>query len=216
MTGIICLQGGRELTTPCRDMDRVVLERAGEGVVAVLAGAARVGSDYRDASGRARTHYEGLGADVRILPDPRIEPAAAWEALDSDVALLVLPGGSPASLLGVLTDPSSGVGRRIAELHVNGTAISGSSAGAMVLCEQLYVPDGRPAAIASGLALAPGLALVHWSPGGGRGWPTGDAEVVWGLPECGGVILDGATEIAVGQGEPSRLTDGKWEPVDRA
>ena len=44
-SGPICLQGGRELTPPCDDMDRLVLERC-SGTVVVLAGAARPGSDY--------------------------------------------------------------------------------------------------------------------------------------------------------------------------
>jgi len=39
MTGVICLQGGREFTTECREMDAEVLRLAGSDRVAVLAGA---------------------------------------------------------------------------------------------------------------------------------------------------------------------------------
>lgn len=214
--GVLCLQGGREFTAGCRDMDRHVLDLAGAGPVAVLAGAARVGSDYRGASQRALTHYEDLGATVRTVPDPREDARAAQEALDDDVALVVLPGGSPASLLGVLTDPSTGVGERLLELHAAGVAISGASAGAMVLCEQLVVPDRRPPTVTAGLGLVAGLALVHWSPDGDRGWPTGDVSVVWGLPECGGIVVDGERLVAVGRGEPSQRIDGRWTPVARS
>lgn len=214
-TGIVCLQGGRELTPPCEDMDRHVLDRAGPGPIAVLAGAARVGDDYGGASNRAAAYYSRLGAEVRIVPDPREQPDDALAALTDELALVVLPGGSPASLLSVLTDATTRIGERVAELHRTGLALSGSSAGAMVLCAQLFVPDGRPSGIRPGLGLAPGLALVHWSPSGGREWPTGDAEVVWGLPECGGVVLDGDQVVAVGQGEPSRRMSAGWERIGR-
>ena len=61
--GLLCLQGGRELTPDCRDMDREVLGLAG-GSVAVLAGAARPGTDYAGASRRARDHYAAIDAEA--------------------------------------------------------------------------------------------------------------------------------------------------------
>ena len=94
ITGVLCLQGGRELTPPCAEMDAAVLARS-NGRVVVLAGAARIGSDYAE---------------------------RRWS-----------------------------------------------------------LPDG----------------------------------LVWGLPECGGVIIDGDQMTAVGHGHPSVRVDGEWRRVAR-
>ena len=77
--GAICLQGGRELTPSCDEMDRAVLERC-SGSVVVLAGAARPGSDYAGASARTVAHYRRLGVTVEIVPDPRRSPRSPCRA----------------------------------------------------------------------------------------------------------------------------------------
>ena len=210
MPGLLCLQGGREFTIDCVDMDRAVVERASAGVVAVIAGAARVGSDYDGASDRARRHYIGLGVDVVVVPDPREEADRAVEALADSIHLVVLPGGSPANLLGVL---SGAVGQRLLAMHASGTAISGASAGAMVLCSRMVRPD-RDGNVVEALGLVDGLALPHWSPGAAR-WNVPDSETLWGLPECGGVLIDGDEYVAVGHGAASIRRQGEWTPVPR-
>jgi Peptidase family S51 len=212
--GAICLQGGRELTPPCDDMDRAVLARC-SGRVVVLAGAARPGSDYAGASARTVAHYARLGADVEVIADPRDDRRRSFAALDDPVGLIVLPGGSPDGLLDVLaiSDGGPSVGERLIEHWSTGTAISGASAGAMVLCEHSVVP-GRPGT-AAGLGLVPGVAVPHWAPGSERRWPLPDT-LVWGLPECGGVLIDGGGVIAVGQGAASIRAAGSWSVVDRA
>ena len=144
-------------------MDRTVIAATDAHRVGVLAGAARVGSDYAGASSRARDHYERLDVEVTVIADPRADPDGALDALGRDLDLLVLPGGSPSSLLGVLTGP---IGERVLELHAYGMAISGASAGAMVLCSHMVRPDRGD--VASGLGLVEGLALPHWTPGTDR------------------------------------------------
>ncbi|MEP1124082.1 MAG: Type 1 glutamine amidotransferase-like domain-containing protein [Ilumatobacter sp.] len=226
MPGVICLQGGREFTDQCREMDAEVLSvagvaaraesgRADRGSVAVLAGAARRGTDYAGASKRARRHYEALGASVVVVPDPRDGIEAAVESLTDDIALLVLPGGSPASLREVL---SGRVRQRVVDLHDAGMSISGASAGAMVLCSRMVRPNGG-AEVVDGLGLVDGLALPHWTPGSDRGWPVPDDLDLWGLPECGGVIVEGRpgslTVRAVGKNEPAVRRNGSWRPVPR-
>ncbi len=241
MPGMICLQGGREFTDQCREMDADVLTVAGgagfagtgavgtgaarpgaarpgadgRGSVAVLAGAARRGTDYAGASKRARRHYESLGASVVVVPDPRDGIEAALESLTDDIALLVLPGGSPASLSEVL---SGAVRLRVVELHDSGMSISGASAGAMVLCSRMVRPNGR-AEVIDGLGFVDGLALPHWTPGSDRGWPVPDDLDLWGLPECGGVIVEGdpgsRRARAVGKNEPAVRRNGSWRPVPR-
>lgn len=209
MNGVLCLQGGREFTPPCAEMDRVVLSLARGSGVAVLAGAARPGADYDGASDRARRHYERLGAVVDIVPDPRHDEAAALDRLTPDIDLLVLPGGSPSSLLTVL---SGAIGNRMVELHHAGMAISGASAGAMVLCESMIQPD-QSAALTNGLGLLEGLALPHWSPGRTQ-WDVPDTTL-WGLPECGGIVVANGAVSAVGRGEAARCVSGSWTPLPR-
>jgi cyanophycinase-like exopeptidase len=214
--GILCLQGGRELTAPCDEMDRTVLEHC-DGTVVVLAGAARPGSDYRGASARTVAHYARLGVTVEVIPDPRDDHAAALATLTDDVGLVVLPGGSPGGLLDVLTarpgDSAPTIGERLLALHAGGAAVSGASAGAMVLCAETATPD-RTAGLAAGLGLVPGVAIPHWSPGSERRWSLPDS-LLWGLPECGGVLIDEDSMIAVGQGAASVRARGSWRAVDR-
>ena len=210
VSGLLCLQGGRELTPPCAEMDAAVLRRARVRRVAVLAGAARVGDDYDGASQRARRHYEELGATVAVVPDPRVDRDAALDALDDDVQLLVLPGGSPSSLLDVV---AGDVGRRVRHLQHEGTAISGASAGAMVLCQRVVRPDRGD--VVDGLGLVEGLALPHWEPGSADRWDV-PAGITWGLPECGGVLIDGTSCEAIGRGSPSVRAGGDWQPLERS
>ena len=215
MTGLICLQGGHEFDPDCFDIDTDVLAGVGDGPVAILAGAARVGDDYANASRRATRYYEGLGRHVVTIDDPRVDRDAAVAGMTDDIALVVLPGGSPSNLLECLEGP---VGDRLLELLDAGTGISGASAGAMVLCERVVRPAARGGAdVVCGLGVVEGLALPHWSRRETRNWPLPDDVVRWGLPECGGVIFAerGADPRASGFGEPSRFADGEWVAIRR-
>jgi cyanophycinase-like exopeptidase len=212
--GALCLQGGRELTPPCREMDRAVLDLT-TGAVVVLAGAARPGSDYAGASERTVAYYRSLGADVNVVTDPRAGASQALDELTDDVGLIVMPGGAPGGLLDVLTVLDGGsIGRRVVELWHAGTCISGASAGAMVMCARTAAPD-RSSGTADGLGLVAGMAIPHWSMGSERRWGL-DASPLWGLPECGGVIVENTHLTAVGQGDPSVRIDGRWHPVSRS
>lgn len=214
-SGAICLQGGRELTPDCDEMDRTVLERC-SGTLAVLAGAARPGSDYSDASARTVAHFRRLGVTVEVVPDPRDDHHAALAALGDGIGLVVLPGGSPGGLLDVLTISSGNaptIAERLVALWSAGTVISGASAGAMVLCAHTATPD-RPGGHAAGLDLVPGLAIPHWSAGSERRWPLPDT-LLWGLPERGGVLIEGDSMIGVGQGTASIRADGAWTAIGR-
>lgn len=212
-TGALCLQGGRELTPQCRDMDRAVLERS-HGTVVVLAGAARPGSDYAGASARTVSYYRTLGVAVDVAPDPRDGAAKTLDTFTDGVGLIVLPGGAPGGLLDVLMAVDGGsIGNRIVELWRSGANISGASAGAMVMCARTATPD-RSEDTANGLGLVAGLAIPHWSPGSERRWPTSES-LLWGLPECGGVLIEDDQMSAVGHGEPSVRVDGTWRLVGR-
>lgn len=214
--GLICLQGGRELTPPCVEMDTTVVERC-TGTVVVLAGSARRGSDYAGSSARTVAHYRRLGVAVIVVPDPRDDHRVALDRLGDDTGLIVMPGGSPGALLDVLTVVGDGaIGSRMVELWAAGTGISGASAGAMVLCSHMAVRERG--GIVDGLDLVPGLAVAHWSPGSERRWSppeSGPGSMLWGLPECGGVLIDDGTMVAVGQGAAAVRMNGVWNPVSR-
>ena len=217
MTGLVCLQGGAEFGPDCREMDAELLRRAG-GPVVVTALAGAVGREYRTANDNGVRHFRALGApDVVAAPDAREDPDGALEALRR-ARLLVLPGGSPSRLLDALR--STGVDRVVSDLLADGGVVSGSSAGAMVLCGWTVLPD-RPGpaserpAVERGLGAVPDvLVLPHWSGEGRADWlraveaaVPADVEVL-GIPEQSGVLVDGPSCTAVGSAATSLLRSG--------
>lgn len=215
MTGTICLQGGREFGSGCRDLDMEVLRRTQMGPIVVLAGAAEPGKQYATASRNAARYYGNLGGDPAVpAPDPREDLDGCLETL-AQATMVVLPGGSPTELLRVLTALADGqVGARLRELHAEGVTLSGASAGAMVLCARTWLADSDRT-ITDGLGLVPGIALPHHEPGReGRAGTPPDLPV-WGLPECGGVLVDGDGVLAAGAGTPVLVIDGEVEELSR-
>ena len=215
---MICLQGGAEFGELCREMDADLLRRAGGGPVVITALAGAPGHEYRTAGDNGVRHFTALGAkDVSVAPDVREDEAGALAALRR-ARLLVLPGGSPARLLSALRDTP--VGALLASLLADGAVVSGSSAGAMVLCEWTVLPDRRGArgtAVERGLGLVPDLLVVpHWSGGSSRGdWlravegavPSGVR--VLGLPEQSGVLVEGRQLTAVGASATTLVGEGR-------
>jgi cyanophycinase len=212
MTGGVCLQGGAEFGPDCREMDADLLRRAaGPVVVTALAGA--VGREYRTANDHGVRHFRDLGAeDVVAAPDAREDLPGALAALRR-ARLLVLPGGSPSRLLSALR--ATGLDRIVTDLLAAGGVVSGSSAGAMVLCGWTVLPDRPGPAVEPGLGVVPDLlVLPHWSGGGRTDWlraveaavPPG-VEVL-GIPEQSGVLVEGASITAVGAAPTSLLRSG--------
>ncbi len=212
MAGTICLQGGREFGSGCRDLDLEVLRRTPLGPIVVLAGAARPGKDYATASRNAARYYGNLGGDPAVpAPDPREDLEGCLDTV-AQATLVVLPGGSPTELLRVLTELGDGrVGALLRERHEAGATISGASAGAMVLCATTWLAD-TDRSLADGLGLVPGLALPHHEPGREDRAGTPPELPLWGLPECGGVLVDDDGVVAAGAGTPVLVLGG--EPVE--
>ncbi len=185
----MCLQGGAEFGPGCEPMDAAMLQPAGGGggprrvLVAPFAG--RPGRERQLAGANARRWYRGLGAtEVDLVLD---EDGFA-QALDR-AELLVLPGGSPSRLLEALAPQAEA----IQAANVRGTAVSGASAGAMVLCRWTVLPDAG-LRVAPGLGLVPvDLVLVHYR--GSRAWLDAAAAslpadaLVLGLPERSGAVV---------------------------
>lgn len=215
MAGTICLQGGREFGSGCRDLDMEVLRRTPMGPIVVLAGAAEPGRQYATASRNAARYYGNLGGDPAVpSPDPREDLDGCIETL-GHARMVVLPGGSPTELLRVLTTLDHGVvGATLRDLHGDGVTISGASAGAMVLCSRVWLAD-TDRSIADGLGLVPGLALPHHEPGREDRASTPPELSLWGLPECGGVLIDEHGVVAAGAGAPVLVQAGEVHELPR-
>lgn len=197
MPGLICLQGGGEFSAGCRDMDAQLLVRA-PGPVAVIALASPQGDAYRRTNAHGVSYLRRLGAEAFAVPDPREE-----EVGDTlrDVALVVLPGGSPTGLLEALE--STGLGDRLRDHVAGGGAVMGASAGAMVLGSWTVLPDDG-FRVAPGLGIAERVVVVpHWR-GPRADWLKAiDAKVdnalVLGIAEESGILLDDGQLTGLGQ-----------------
>ena len=206
--GPVLLQGGAEMQPACRDMDSALLDLVDDlGIVVVLLGAAGPGDDYARTAARAWDYYEPLVGDrtLHVAPHPEDDLDSCVLAV-SAASLLVIPGGSPARLLQGLRAGRGRLADTITRMNEAGVAVSGASAGAMVLCERTVLPEHRGAGslvVADGLGLVPGLALAHDDGVGDRGWQDPDRPdgLRWGLPEAGGVLLHGGRVRAVGRGQ---------------
>lgn len=216
MAGTICLQGGREFGSSCRDLDLEVLRRTPLGPIVVLAGAARPGRDFATAGRNAARYYGNLGGDPAVpAPDPREDLEGCLEAI-AQATLVVLPGGSPSELLRVLTTVGDGrVGALLRERHAAGATISGASAGAMVLCARTWLAD-TDRTITDGLGLVPGLALPHHEQGREDRAGSPPHLPLWGLPECGGVLVDDDGVVGAGAGTPVLVIDGEVVELSRS
>lgn len=215
---MLCLQGGAEFGPDCRQMDAALLVRA-DGPVVVTALAGAPGREYRTAGDNGVRHFSSLGAvDVTVAPDVREDPEGALEALRR-ARLLVLPGGSPTRLLQALR--STPVGDLVGDLLADGGVVSGSSAGAMVLCAWTVLPERGTPAVVPGVGLLPRTLVVpHWR--GSSGWlATVEAAVpdgvrVLGLPEQAGVVVDDGVVTAVGSASTALVSEGRMLAVGDA
>lgn len=204
--GLICLQGGNELTPACRDMDALLLAAAGGGPVAVLPLANDLGHEYDSTAAQAVRHYTALGATHVVVADPRAPQDAA-----RDAALLVLPGGSPDRLRRALVGTPLGDAVRKAAADP-ARVVTGSSAGAMLLCAWTWQrEDGMH--VAEGLGVVPDFAVVPHYDAPRPDWETLLLERgvdLLGIPEASGVLLDGETVTAAGQQASTLITaDGR-------
>jgi cyanophycinase-like exopeptidase len=210
---VLCLQGGNELTSDCRDMDRRLLTRAADGPVVVVPLASEPGADYRRTGDNARRYFDELGTQVVVSPDARRAAEDAAAAVD-DAGLLVLTGGSPRRLRDALRD--TGLGDRIAARWADGVPVMGASAGAMVACATTLLPAWRAdPSTGPGLGLLDDHVVVPHFDGRRGAWvrvALTAAPVVLGIPECSGVLIDGDEMRALGVAATTVITaDGRRE-----
>src|SRR3954449_514255 len=116
--GVVCLQGGNEITPRCRPMDEALLALAPDGPVVVLPLASAPGSDYSHTGQNALRYFTDLGADVVVPADPRQDVAGAQQALRS-AGMIVLTGGSPRRLRDALV--ATRLDETVRARHTTGT-----------------------------------------------------------------------------------------------
>lgn len=138
---------------PCLPVDYRLIELMGvKHPVVTLVPVASSRRRQPQAEQTGRRFWEDLGAEVRVAVPNRVgsdQEPDAFEGTD----IVVLTGGYPVRLRTGLA--GSPMWTRIQELWAQGTAVSGSSAGCMELCEwTLRLTPPNP------LTLVPGLGLI--------------------------------------------------------
>lgn len=173
MTGAILLAGGAEFGGQMRLPDQQAIERAGGLVVPIriLPTAAAPDHNHERAGRNGERWFRSLGArDVAVLPViDRASADDARQARELEAARLIYLLGGFTHYLGQ-TLAESACANAMWAAYRNGAVIAGSSAGAMVLCEHYYDPDGR--LIHRGLNVVPNACVLphhntfgrHWAP----------------------------------------------------
>jgi cyanophycinase len=192
-SGVLVLNGGDEFHPGNEPQDRFLVAAAGGGPAFVLpTAAARQRPELAVAT--AVDWFGRLGLELQQLPVLQRSDANSRELADQARSgrLFYLVGGDPGHVVRVLE--SSRVWSAIRGAWAEGTALAGSSAGAMALCEWTLVMarwprhDERRAKPA--LTLMAGVAfLPHFNTFGKR-WA--DSQIA-GAPE-GGMVMLGVDE----------------------
>ncbi|HMK64615.1 MAG TPA: Type 1 glutamine amidotransferase-like domain-containing protein [Thermodesulfobacteriota bacterium] len=169
--GYILLEGGAEFDGMMAQPDLRSLALAGDRdvPVSIIPAAAAPDHNHIQAGQNGVRWFQKLGA-TRVTSLPLIDKESAnrkelAEAL-RDSRLIYILGGFPGYLVQTLRD--SLCWRAIIEAHRKGAVIGGSSAGAMVLCEYLYVPSEQ--ALQNGLNLLSGTSVIPHYDTFGQGW----------------------------------------------
>jgi len=163
---------------------------------------------------RAATCGLTARVDVALVVDAASADDQALAALIADADLIHLPGGDPDIVPGLLDGSPAGLSVR--EARARGAVVGGASAGAMVLAEWSWTPQGG----IHGLGFVRGLAVVPhyddvrrlaWQAGLDRVAPAGLGYL--GLDERTGVIsADGRWRVA-GEGAAYWFPPGSSAPV---
>lgn len=171
MNGLLALLGGCEHTEGCESIDRRLLEEVGSAdpqVTVVLAATTPRRRAFK--TNEALTYWNALGCRVQFaMTGGPGETEHALEAL-ADPDIVVMTGGHPWLLHRRLD--GSPVWDRIVELWRGGVPLSGSSAGAIALCEwRQHLQPPRPFRLVRAFGLVPGTAAApHFDRYGLQRW----------------------------------------------
>jgi cyanophycinase len=195
--GYILLEGGAEFGGLMAQPDQRALELAGgpNALLSIIPAAAAPDNNHQQAGRRGVRWFQSLGA-TQVTALPLIDRISAnnpalEEALRQS-RLIYLLGGFPHYLAQTLRGSLSWEAIRSA--YQDGAVLAGSSAGAMVLCENYYDPSAQ--SMKPGLNLLPGVCLLPHHNTFGKGWAKKltqkHPDILWiGIDEETGMISEG-------------------------
>ncbi|MEM7130676.1 MAG: Type 1 glutamine amidotransferase-like domain-containing protein [Chloroflexota bacterium] len=197
MKGHIVLEGGSEFGGQMMLPDIRSMELAGGvGVpICIIPTAAAADNNHERAGNNGKRWFQKLGAsNVTVLPliDERSANDPTIIHSLEEAKLIYLLGGFPRYLGQTLA--GSDAWQAMQQAYSGGAVISGSSAGAMVLCEFYYNPGANE--IVAGLGLVPNSCVLPHHNTYGKRWAAElrshlpDALLI-GIDEQTGLIDDG-------------------------
>jgi cyanophycinase len=171
MPGLLVLAGGAEFQKGMDEADQFLIEQAGGSdapiVILPTAGGADGGEGMAARHGVAWfKQMGGRNVEAVMVIDRKSANNSALAAKIEQAKLIYMAGGSPGFLLDCLQ--GSLAWEAALKAWQNGAVLGGSSAGAMVLTEQMYDPNTRGMVKALGLVTASALMPHH--NGFGRRW----------------------------------------------
>ena len=195
--GYILLEGGAEFGGQMAVPDRRALELAGglDALISIIPTAAAPDNNHHNAGENGKRWFESLGASrVKMLPLSDRESANDQAIVDviKKSRMIYLLGGFPHYLGQILLQ--SKAWQAMLTAHQTGAVITGSSAGAMVLCEYYYNPASKE--IINGLGLLHGACIIPHHDTSAKSWanrllPLLPDVILIGIDEQTGMINDG-------------------------
>ena len=201
--GTIALAGGGEFSGKIKLLDHRTMEAAGGwgAAVSIIPAAAAPDNNHIRAGENGVRWFKELGvADVKSLPlidRPSADLPAVVSALRHSKMIYLL-GGFTGHLATALA--GSRAWYAILAALDDGAVISGSSAGAMVLCEHFYEP--RQKSLLPGLNLIPGMCILPHHDTFGKAWAPRLKQLI---PEATLIGVDERTGLI---GDQAR---GNWQ-----
>jgi cyanophycinase len=216
MPGHILLEGGAEFGGRMAEPDRRAVELAGgsHARISIIPAAAAPDHNHERAGRNGVRWFESLGArNVAALPliDRASAESPAVATMLRQSRLIFLLGGFTHYLGQTLLGSASW--QAILAAHQDGAVVAGSSAGAMVLCQYYYDPQGGQ--VLSGLGQVPNACVLPHHNTFGKAWAPRLARllpntILLGIDEQTGMLDDGdggAWRI-YGQGTITLYQDG--------
>jgi len=169
--GIVLLEGGSEFQGEMEEPDRKALALAGgqHARVVIIPTAAAPDNNSKRAGNTASKWFRTLGArNISVLPiidkESANDPELSAE-LDG-ASLIYILGGFPGYLDHTLKE--SLCLNALLHAYEKGAVITGSSAGAMVLCERYFDPEDKK--IKNGFGILKDVILIPHHDTFGRSW----------------------------------------------
>ncbi len=212
MAGLIILGGGGEFQKGNEQADQHALQQAGGANASVLIVPTAGGADggIPMASRNGVNWFRSLGAEkVEALPLANRAEADQPElaARLTGANLIYMAGGNPAYLLEALKGSACWAAMR--EALANGAVVGGASAGAMVLMEHLYDPEGGQ--VRPGLGIIPNAIFAPHFNSFGRKWVS---KIQTALPQALLIGVDEKVSI-IGRGNDWQVYGRGWITIYR-